>query len=74
MRLLIEPSKYTDKNVIGKDWREYQALFATALDAEKHPALAATYDGIMRLGDALFLNDHSPLVSKYGTVPCGSFA
>ena len=54
------------------EWREYNALRATALDGRKYPSLAAAWTGPMLLDGTLVAHSWSPLCKQYRTEPCAA--
>ena len=71
MRILQPPAPIQENyHLPPQRWRDFNALKATALDADKHPILARHYwRGPLIVAGRLACNDDSPLTRKFKTAP-----
>ena len=69
--LLLKPPapKQANYNLPPKQWRDFNALKATAIDAGKYPILAVHWRGPLTINGKLACHDDSPLVRRFSTAP-----
>lgn len=71
MRILQHlPPVQENYHLPPQEWRDFNALKATAIDADKLPILAKhSWRGPLIVGGRLACNDDSPLARRFKTVP-----
>ena len=69
--LLLKPPapKQANYNLPPKQWRDFNALKATALDVGRFPILSKHWRGPLIVGGQLACNDDSGLARRFDTAP-----